>query len=464
MTELPSPERLIAADRMYLWHSLRQHQGLEKKPPMVIREGKGCIVVDEQGREYIDAMAGLFCVNVGYGREEIAEAAAEQMRRLPFYPLSQTHAPAIRLAETLASIMPSGLERTYFCNSGSEAVETALKLARQFARQVHKGESRHKVIARYRSYHGFTMGALSATGQVARRKAFEPLVPGFLHVNPPDRYRCPHCQAAPACTLACADEIDAKVRYEGPDTVAAIIAEPVIGGGGVIVSPDGYLQQLREICDRWGILLILDEVITGFGRTGLLFGCQHWNVVPDIMTVAKGLTSGYLPLGAAVTSQRVFDAFLDEPEEGVHFSQVSTFGGHPVACAAASTNLKILLEERLWESAASIGDYLFGRLRTIRHPWIGEVRGKGLLIGVEMVRDENKTPVADHEMAALSAAIKEEGVIVGRNVETVPGLCNVMILSPPLNLSKEEADRIVGAVEAGLRAVAPTAREGIQCN
>ncbi|HLC20802.1 MAG TPA: aminotransferase class III-fold pyridoxal phosphate-dependent enzyme, partial [Candidatus Methylomirabilis sp.] len=222
-------------------------------------------------------------------------------------------------------------------------------------------------------------------------------------------------------------------------------------------SPDGYLQALREICDRWGILLILDEVITGFGRTGLLFGCQHWNVVPDIMTVAKGMTSGYLPLGAAITTQRIFDAFLGEPDEGVHFSQVSTFGGHPVACAAAIANLEILLRERLWENAASVGDYLMGRLRATHHPWVGEVRGMGLLIGLELVRDEKKTPVAEKEMASLSAAIREAGVIVGRNVETVPGFCNVMILAPPLILSKEEADRVVEAIEAGLAAVARTA-------
>ncbi|MGH7430054.1 MAG: aspartate aminotransferase family protein, partial [Candidatus Methylomirabilaceae bacterium] len=376
---------------------------------------------------------------------------------LPFYPLSQSHAPAIRLAEKLASMLPSGLERVYFCNSGSEAVETALKLARQYGRQVHRGQDRHKVIARYRGYHGLTMGALSATGQVTRKRAFEPLVPGFSHVDPPDRYRCRHCRAAPACTLACADEIEARVRFEGPDTVAAIIAEPVIGGGGVIVSPDGYLPRLREICDRWDILLILDEVITGFGRTGRLFGYQHWDARPDIITLAKGITSGYLPLGATVTTQAIFNAFLGELEEGVHFSQVSTFGGHPVACAAAGVNLEILLKERLWENAESVGNYLMGRLRAIRHPWIGEVRGKGLLIGLELVRDENKTPLADRDMASLAAAIKEAGVIVGRNVETVPGLCNVLILSPPLILSKAEADRIADAIETGLTAVAPTA-------
>jgi adenosylmethionine-8-amino-7-oxononanoate aminotransferase len=444
---------LSGADRRYLWHSLLQHRSLDSKPSMIIREGKGCTVTDESGREYLDAMAGLFCVNVGYGRHEIADAAAEQMRRLPFYPLSQSHPPAIRLAERLASMLPSGLERVYFCNSGSEAVETALKLARQYGRQVHRGQNRYKVIARYRGYHGLTMGALSATGQVMRRKAFEPLVPGFSHVDPPDRYRCRHCQAAPACTLACAEEIETRVRFEGPDTVAAIIAEPVIGGGGVIVSPDGYLPRLRETCDRWGILLILDEVITGFGRTGRLFGHQHWDVTPDIVTLAKGITSGYAPLGATVTTQAVFNAFLGELQEDVHFSQVSTFGGHPVACAAAGVNLDILLKERLWENAESVGDYLMGRLRAIRHPWIGEVRGKGLLIGVELVRDESKTPLADRDMASLATAIKEAGVIVGRNVETVPGFCNVLIVSPPLILSKAEADRIADAIETGLAAV-----------
>jgi adenosylmethionine-8-amino-7-oxononanoate aminotransferase len=422
---------------------------------LIIQAAHGCTVTDADGRAYLDAMAGLFCVNVGYGRREIADAAADQMRRLPFYPLSQSHPPAIALARTLASLLPPGLERTFFCTSGSEAVETALKLARQYARQVHRGEPRHKIIARYRAYHGLTMGALSASGQPSRKRAFEPLASGFVHVSPPDRYRCLYCQAAPACTMACADEIEWRVRYEGPDTVAAVIAEPVIGGGGVIVSPDGYLQRLREICDRWGILLIADEVITGFGRTGRLFGCQHWDVRPDIMTVAKGLTSGYLPLGAAITTRNVFEAFLGEWDEGVHFSQVSTFGGHPVACAVASANLEILIRERLWENAARVGDHLMERLRGIPHPWIGEVRGQGLLIGLELVRDRVKTPIGEREMTALVAAVRALGVIVGRNAETVPGLANVLILAPPLILSMEEADRIAAAIEAGLAAVGP---------
>ncbi|MBI3779938.1 MAG: aspartate aminotransferase family protein, partial [candidate division NC10 bacterium] len=256
-----------------------------------------------------------------------------------------------------------------------------------------------------------------------------------------------------------ADYIESALRSadEVGNDIAGVILEPIQGEGGINVPPDDYFPRVRDLCDRYGALLIADEVQTGMGRTGKMFCVDHWGVVPDIMTVAKGVTSGYLPLGAAITTQRVFDAFLGEPAEAVHFSQVSTFGGHPVACAAASANLGILLRERLWENAASVGDYLMGRLRTIRHPWIGEVRGKGLLIGLELVRDLKKTPIADHEMAALSAVIKESGVIVGRNVETVPGLCNVMILSPPLIPSKGEADRIVEAIDAGLKAVATTA-------
>lgn len=441
-------------DRRHLWHALAQHRALEAKPPLVITEAKGCTVTDASGREYLDAMAGLFCVNVGYGRDEIVQAAAEQMRRLPYYPLSQTHEPAARLGAKLAELLPGDLERVFFCNSGSEAVETAIKIARQFGRQVHPGENRYKIIARYRGYHGFTLGALSATGQVRRRLAFEPLVPGFLHACPPYRYRCAYCQAAPQCTLACADEIETIIRYEGPETVAAVIAEPIIGGGGCIVSPDGYLQRLREICDRTGALLILDEVITGFGRTGTLFGCQGWNVVPDIITLAKAMTSAYLPLAAAVTTPRVFTGFLGEASSAVHFSQVSTFGGHPASCAAALANLDILTRERLWENARDTGDALRDRLTKIRDPRIGEVRGKGLLIGIEIVADAKRTPAPEATMAQLVATIREEGVLVGRNVETVPGYGNVLLVSPPLILSRAEADRIAGAIETALKRVA----------
>jgi taurine-pyruvate aminotransferase len=434
-------------DLKHLWHGNLQHRGLEARPPLEIASGDGCYVIDAEGRRYLDAMAGLFCVNVGYGRREIVDAVTAQMTRLAYYPLTQSHGPAAQLAGRLAGLLPRGLDRVYFSNSGSEAVETALKMARQCARRLHPGQNRYKVIARHRGYHGFTMGALSATGQSPRRAAFEPLVPGFLHVPPPDHYRCSFCSSQPGCTLGCADEFERVIRMEGPETVAAIIAEPVIGGGGIFPAPEGYLERLRAICDRYGVLLIMDEVITGFGRTGKLFGFEQAGIMPDILTFAKGLTSAYLPLGATVASEHVFEAFDGDPQSDAKFTQVSTFGGHPCSCAAGLANLDILTRERLWENSAAVGAYLIQKLRAIRSQLIGEIRGCGLLIGLEMVSDANKTPLPEGRMVQLQREIREKGVLVGRNNDSVPGYCNVVILSPPLTLSREQADDIVAAIE-----------------
>lgn len=438
-------------DLEHLWHPNVQHHGLGSRPPLEIASAEGCYVYDAEGRRFLDAMAGLFCVNVGYGRREIVAAAAEQMARLPYYPLVQSHAPGAQLAGRLAGLLPQGLSRVFFVNSGSEAVETALKIARQYGRQAHPGQNRYKIIARHRGYHGWTMGAASATGQILRKQWFEPLLPGFLHVPPPDHYRCAFCSSHPACTLACADEVDRVIRMEGPETVAAVIAEPVIGGGGIFPAPEGYLERLREICDGHGALLILDEVITGFGRTGKLWGFEHAGVKPDILTVAKGITSAYLPLAAAVATDRVFEAFQSAEKDEAKFTQVSTFGGHPVACAAALANLDILTGERLWENSARMGAYLLEKLHALDSPCIGEIRGRGLLIGMEMVADRaSKTPLPEATMIRLQRAIRDAGVIVGRNNDTVPGFCNVLILSPPLTLNHEEADAIVGAIRGSL--------------
>jgi len=424
-----------------------QHRGLEARPPLEISSADGCYVVDADGRRYLDAMAGLFCVNVGYGRRAIVDAVAAQMAQLAYYPLTQSHGPAARLAARLAGLLPRGLSRVFFSNSGSEAVETALKMARQCARRMHPGQNRYKIIARHRGYHGFTMGAASATGQSPRKTAFEPLVPGFLHVPPPDHYRCSFCSSQPACTLTCADEIERVIRMEGPETVAAVIAEPVIGGGGIFPAPEGYLERVRAICDRYGVLLIIDEVITGFGRTGKLFGFEHAGIRPDILTFAKGLTSAYLPLGATVASEEIFESFYGDPESDAKFAQVSTFGGHPSSCAAALANLDILTGERLWENSAATGAYLFEKLQGIRSRWIGEIRGRGLLIGLEMVADGDKTPLPEARMVQLLRALREAGVLAGRNNDSVPGYYNVLILSPPLILSREQADTIVAAVQ-----------------
>jgi taurine-pyruvate aminotransferase len=434
-------------DLKHLWHGNLQHRGLEARPPLEIASGDGCYVIDTEGRRYLDAMAGLFCVNVGYGRREIVDAVTAQMTRLAYYPLTQSHGPAAQLAGRLAGLLPRGLDRVYFSNSGSEAVETALKMARQCARRLHPGQNRYKIIARHRGYHGFTMGALSATGQSPRRAAFEPLVPGFLHVPPPDHYRCSFCSSQPGCTLGCADEFERVIRMEGPETVAAIIAEPVIGGGGIFPAPEGYLERLRATCDRYGVLLIMDEVITGFGRTGKLFGFEQAGIRPDILTFAKGLTSAYLPLGATVASEHVFEAFDGDPQSDAKFTQVSTFGGHPSSCAAGLANLDILTRERLWENSAAVGAYLIQKLRAIRSQWIGEMRGCGLLIGLEMVGDASKAPLPEGRMVQLQREIREKGVLVGRNNDSVPGYCNVLILSPPLTLSREQADDIVAAIE-----------------
>ncbi len=442
-------------DLEHVWHGNLQHRDLQSRPPLEIVRAEGCYVYDAGGRRYLDAMAGLFCVNVGYGRREIVRAAADQMAELPYCPLTQSHGPGAQLAGRLAALLPQGLGRVFFVNSGSEAVETALKIARQYGRQAHPGQNRYKVIARHRGYHGWTMGAASATGQLLRKQAFEPLVPGFSHVPPPDHYRCGFCSSQPACMLACADEVDRVIRMEGPRTVAAVIAEPVIGGGGVFPAPEGYLERLREICDRHGVLLILDEVITGFGRTGKLWGFEHAGVRPDILTLAKGITSAYLPLAAAVTTERIFEVFRSGEAEDAKFTQVSTFGGHPVACAAALANLDILTGERLWENSARLGPYLMQKLRALDSPWIGEIRGRGLLIGMEMVAGrETRAPMAESQVVRLQRAIRDAGVIVGRNNDTVPGFCNVLILSPPLILSQAEADAIVGAMEAGLAGMA----------
>jgi taurine-pyruvate aminotransferase len=448
------PEAVISANRemdlKHLWHGNTQHRGLEARPPLEIASAEGCYVFDADGRRYLDAMAGLFCVNVGYGRREIVDAVAAQMAQLAYAPLTQSHGPAAQLAARLAGLLPRGLSRVFFSNSGSEAVETALKLARQCARLMHPGENRYKIIARHRGYHGFTMGALSATGQAARRAPFEPLVPGFLHVPPPDHYRCGFCSSQPACTLACADEVERVIRMEGPETVAAVIAEPVIGGGGIFPAPEGYFERLRATCDRYGVLLIADEVITGFGRTGKLFGFEHSAIQPDILTFAKGLTSAYLPLGATVASERIFETFHGDPKSDTKFTQVSTFGGHPSSCAAGLANLEILTRERLWENSAAVGAYLLEKLRTIRSPWIGEIRGRGLLIGIELVTDANKTPLPEARMVPLLREIREAGVLAARNNDSVPGYGNVLLLSPPLILTREQADEIVAAIEVCL--------------
>ena len=434
-------------DRAHVWHPIFQHQALEDTDLTVFKEAHGTTIIDSEGNQYLDALSGLWNVNVGYGRKQIADAVYEQMQQLSYYPLSHINVPATLLADKLAELLPGDLQHVFFSNSGSEANETSIKIARQYGRQKYPGQNRHKIIARYRGYHGFTYGAMSATGQTQRRKAFEPLVPGFLHAQPPYCYRCPLGKNYPECSISCANEIEQIVQSEGVDTVIAVIAEPIIGGGGVIVPPDDYLPKLREICDRFGLLLILDEVITGFGRTGALFACEHWGVQPDIISLAKGLTSGYLPLGASVVTPEVFDVFRGAPDDYLEFAQVATYGGHPVTCAAGIANLNILTEERLWENSARVGSYLLDKLKTLLNlPVVGDIRGKGLMIGVELV-NPNQSSLDTKTTNKVVSMMRDRGILIGKVSHTMDEPENTIFLAPPLIVTTAEADRIFDALQ-----------------
>ncbi|MEL7313607.1 MAG: aminotransferase [Cyanobacteria bacterium J06559_3] len=430
-------------DAESLWHSMAQHKPFSQRPPKCMKRGVGCYVTDMDGVEYFDGISGLWCVNVGYGRQELAEVAYEQMVDLAYFPLTMSHEPGIRLAHKLLDLL--GYEgKVFFSTSGSEANETAFKMARQYHAQMAPAGAgpRYKIISRYRGYHGHTMGALSATAQAERKLKYEPLVPGFLHVNPPYYYRFGEGQTEDVYNAACLRELEQTILYEGAESVAAVIVEPIISGGGVIVPPEGYLRGVREICDRTGILLIYDEVVNGFGRTGRMFGHQHYGAQADIICFAKGLTSGYMPLSATVAKQHIFEAFLDDPGSDKHFRHISTYGGTPVCTAVALRNIEILQREGLAERAAEMGEYLLERLkRLLDHPNVGDVRGKGLLLGVELVKDKiSKAPLENGGVTAVIKHCMDNQVIIGRNTNTIPGYTNVLILCPPLVVTREEAD------------------------
>jgi len=440
----------VEKDRKYVWHHMQPY--VSAQSPMVVTQGTGATISDLDGNHYIDAMSGLWCVNLGYSERELADAAYQQMTQMPFYPLIQSHLPAIQLAEKLNDWL-EGEYRVFFSNSGSEANETAFKLARQYHAQ-NGDPGRFKVISRYRAYHGNSGMALAATGQAQRKYNYEPLSPGFVHVPPPDCYRCPFGQTYGACKMECASVYDQVINWEGPETVAAVIMEPAITGGGVIVPPDGYMQQVREICDKYGVLLIVDEVICGFGRSGEKFGHQNYGVKPDIVTMAKGITSGYLPLSATAVRAELFDVFT-ESDPYAHFRHVNTFGGNPSACALAIRTLEIMEERDLVEKSRNLGTELRNQLAPLRqHPNVGDLRLFGFLAGIELVTDkDSKTPVSAEFMGKVIGACKRKGVIVGKNGDTVPGYNNVLTLSPPFVVSEAELLKITQSVTEAIEEV-----------
>lgn len=422
------------------WHALMQGSGKR-----ILVEGKGCMVTDIDGNEYLDGLAGLWLVNVGHGRQEIAAAMAEQAGKLAYASSTQaTTVPAIQLAARLAEITPGDLSTVFFCSGGSEAVESAIKIARQY-HHFTGSPKRFKIIGRRGSYHGSTFGAMSVSGtRQLNEPYFSPFMQGTMHVAPPYCYRCDYRQVYPTCDVYCVDAIEQMIQFEGPQTVAAVIAEPVSASAGIVIPPPEYLPRLRAICDRHGVLLITDEVINGFGRTGKMFASEHWDVVGDIMTVAKGLSSGYAPIAAAICRPRVVQAFTGGDEK--RLAHLLTFGGQAAACAAALANIDILLRENLVENAATMGAYLLQLLQGLdHHPTVGEVRGIGLLAGVELVKDRDckeKFAPDGEEVKTLNTLLADNGLLTRAT--------HIIFLAPPLCISRAEVERIVEIIDNSL--------------
>jgi taurine-pyruvate aminotransferase len=426
-------------DNRYVWHAMSGYD--PSTSTMIVEKGDGAWITDTDGNRYLDGMSGLWCVNVGYGREELARAAYEQLKQMSFYPLMKSHLPAIELGEKLNQWLED--EYVFFySNSGSEANEVAFKIARQYQEQ--NGESdRWKFVSRYRAYHGQTMGALAATGQALRKYRYEPLTPGFIHVSPPDLYRRPDGIDPDTYGQECAHDIERAMMWELPQTIAGVIMEPIITGGGILIPPENYLPAVKEICEENGALLIIDEVICGFGRTGKPFGYQNYGVKPDIVTMAKGITSAYFPLSATAVRREIYETFAGETAYE-RLRHVNTFGGHPAGCAVAVRNMEIMEEEDLFRRSAEMGERLRKELSSLEdHPNVGDVRNTGLLFGIELVEDkETKEPAGPERVAAAISGCRERGLVIANNADTVAGFNNVLTLAPPLSITDGDLEFI----------------------
>ncbi len=442
---------IIQKDKDHLWHHLIQHKVFASQDPKIFVEGEGARVRDIHGNEYLDgASGGVWCVNVGYGRESMARVVYDQLVRLPYYAGVAGTVPAAQFADRLAGLLP-GLDRIYFSNSGSEANEKAFKMVRQIAHL--NGDAKSKVLYRDRDYHGTTIACLAATGQPERKEEYGPFPEGFAGFPHALCYRCPFDLAYPDCNIECARVLEDVIQEEGPETVGAVIVEPITAGGGVIPPVDEYYPILQEICAKYGVILIIDEVVCGFGRTGKMFGFEHYDVAPDIVTMAKGMASAYAPISATAVRSEVFDKFLHDPSDTYdYFRDISTYGGCTGGFAAALENLRILEDEQLIENARVVGDYLYDHLRELAdHECVGDVRGRGLFVGVELVADKSsKRPVGEDVMNSVMRKITEEGVLVGKTTRSIPGLNNTINIAPPLIVTTADVDEIVAAVKVGI--------------
>lgn len=430
---MTNPKEIIEKAHKYLILSF-----LPKMQPVIVENAKGAKIYDVHGKEFIDFFAGYSVVNAGHCQEQIVEAAINQAKKLIHAGTYLYYTkPAIFLAEKLAELTDPSLSMTFFGNTGAEAVETALKLARKFTKKF-------EFISLMGSFHGRTMGALSITGQSSRKKYdLGPFMTGIAYAHPPYCYRCHFEKEFPSCDYLCARSLENTIDYETSNGVAAFIAEPVMGEGGIIVPPPDYFRIVKKILDDHEILFIADEVQTGFGRTGKMFASEHYNVIPDFMTMAKGIAAGF-PLSACITRADIGVSF----EPGDHFS---SFGGNPVSSAAALANIKFLQDEKLSEKANEDGEYLLQRLNELKekYPLIGDIRGKGLMIGIELVKDQKKKTPAKEETTKIRDYCRENGLLIGSG--GVKGC--VLRLQPPLVISKEEIDSTLEILENAMKKI-----------
>ena len=445
---------VVAADRAHVWHHLSQHKQYETTDPRIMVEGKGLRVWDAKGREHLDAVSGgVWTVNVGYGRESIARAVYDQLVRMNYFAGSAGSIPGAIFAERLIGKMP-GLSRVYYANSGSEANEKVYKMVRQIAARHHGGR-KHKILYRERDYHGTTITALSSAGQPQRALQYGPFTPGFVEV--------PHCLQyraqwdGPDYGLRAADAIEEVILREGPDTVGAIVLEPVTAGGGVIVPPEGYWPRVQEICRKYNVLLHIDEVVCGVGRTGTWFGYQHYGIQPDFVTMAKGVASGYAAIACTVTTEAIFEMFKDDAADPLgYFRDISTFGGCTAGPAAAIENMRIIEDEGLLDNTTAMGARLIDNLDALadRHKVIGDVRGKGLFCGAELVADRlTREPADEKKVQAVVADCMAQGVIIGATNRSIAGFNNTLCLSPALIATPDDIDAITQAIDGALTRV-----------
>lgn len=431
------------------WHPMLHPNEMKARAPIRIVRGDGCHVFDDTGHQLVDGVAGLWCVNVGHNRPEMKKAISEQLDQLEYFQLFDglSHPRAEELSNVLMDFLaPEDMRRVFYSSGGSDAVETALRLARQYWKVAGQAD-RTKFISLKQGYHGTHFGGASVNGNTVFRRNYEPLLPGCYHVETPWVYRNPFTEDPEELARICAEMLEREIIFQSPDTVAAFIAEPIQGAGGVIVPPASYWPLVRKICDKYGVLLIADEVVTGFGRSGEMFGSRLWGVKPDIMCLAKGITAGYFPLGATVVNDRIFQAFDANADFSGAIFHGYTYSGHPVACAAALAALKIVKDEKLPANAAKVGEYLLHGLKPLadKYAAVGEVRGKGLMIALDLVTDK-KTREPIDPMSGYANKVAE---IARENGVMVRPVGTKIILSPPLVLKEEHADVIISALDAG---------------